>query len=151
MLGRSSAAPWETVFSTSFERMERVTVVGGWVYRSWVIFGSDSHNPGFSMIFVPKGDPIAPVNIDIPAVTGVGAVGEVLTCTTGNWANEPTSYSYEWTSKHLSTLEEIKIGADENTYTVTEADTGKAIICTVTATNAAGSTVAPPSNAIVVS
>jgi len=157
MLGRSDSPrftanpPWEEVFSTPFEKMERVAVAGGWVYRSWVIFGSDSRDPGLSMIFVPgpaPGPAIAPVNVDVPAVVGTGEVGQTLTCTTGNWDNEPTSYSYAWTSRHLSTLEEASIGTNTNTYVITDSDTGKSIFCTVTATNSAGSTTAPPSNSI---
>lgn len=86
----------------------------------------------------------APTNIDVPHVTGDGVVGEVLTCTTGNWNGEPTSYSYQWLS------DAIQVGTNSDAYTVAGSDAGQSLTCVVTATNAGGSTVAPPSNAVAV-
>ena len=62
----------------------------------------------------------------------------------GNWTGEPTSYSYRWEVGGTS------VGTDAATYDVQPADVGKSATCVVTATNAAGSTAAPPSNAVVV-
>jgi hypothetical protein len=87
-----------------------------------------------------EGD-VPPVNVDVPHVSGTGAVGATLSCTMGNWEGEPTSYAYQWLGG-TSTL-----GTGE-TYTVGESDVGASITCVVTATNAFGSTTAPPSNAI---
>jgi hypothetical protein len=42
------------------------------------------------------------------------------------------------------------VGTDAATHTVTAADTGKAASCIVTATNAHGSTAAPPSVDLVI-
>jgi hypothetical protein len=88
------------------------------------------------------GAPGAPTNRDVPHLQGTGAVGEVLTCTMGNWNGEPTSYAYAWKSNTAA------VGGTGDTYTVAESDAGHSITCTVTATNAAGSTTAPPSNAV---
>jgi hypothetical protein len=86
-----------------------------------------------------------PVNVDVPYVSGTGAVGEILNCTMGNWTQmESGAYSYQW--KRDATID---IGIGES-YTVTEADVGHALTCVVTATNTLGSTVAPPSNAVAV-
>jgi hypothetical protein len=86
--------------------------------------------------------PGPPTVVDVPYVGGDGEVGAVLTCTTGNWTNEPTGYSYDWDA----------MGADTSsaTYTVDALDAGGSISCVVTATNSYGSTEAPPSNAITV-
>jgi hypothetical protein len=84
----------------------------------------------------------APVVVDIPQVEGIGAVGEELTCTLGNWTGDPTSYGHAWMRDGAET-----IGTSDN-YTIKTADAGTEITCVVTATNAAGSTEAPPSNAI---
>lgn len=83
----------------------------------------------------------APVNTAVPAVT---QAADVLTCTTGTWDHEPTGYGYAWT------LDAAPVGTDSATHTVTSADAGKSAVCTVTATNATGSTAAPPSVAAVV-
>jgi hypothetical protein len=86
----------------------------------------------------------APVNVDVPYISGGTAVGDVLNCTMGNWEGVPTDYAYQWMSDGLSQLGTTDI------YTITASDVGHSITCVVTATNAIGSTQAPPSNAIVV-
>ena len=91
------------------------------------IITGDPGSPGF---------PVAPVNVDVPHVQQEGAN---LTCTMGNWQGEPTSYAYAWT------VDGATAGSDAATYAVQPEDVGKAGVCTVTATNAAGSTVAPAS------
>jgi hypothetical protein len=74
-------------------------------------------------------------------------VGTVCSCTTGLWIGVPTSYSYQWKRDGAT-----NIGSNAATYTLVSADVGAnhKITCVVTATNAQGSTVAPPSNAITV-
>jgi len=85
--------------------------------------------------------PPPPTQIDVPAVTPMTAtVGDALTCTTGNWEGEPSGYAYLWSN-----------GATGESYTTVAADAGTSLSCTVTATNAAGSTVAATSNAVPVS
>lgn len=87
--------------------------------------------------------------IDIPHASANASppiVGTVCSCTQGNWDGVPTSKTYQWTRNGTN------IGsATSATYTLVSADTGgKQICCVVTATNAQGSTAAPPSNAIFV-
>jgi hypothetical protein len=89
----------------------------------------------------PEGPPQPPVNVDTPYVS---QSGDVLSCTMGNWENDPVSYSYTWQ------IAGILAGTDSNSYTVVPADYGKTAICLVVATNAGGSTDAPTSNAVVV-
>ena len=83
----------------------------------------------------------APVNVDVPHVS---QLDDVLSCTMGNWSGTPTAYAYAWK------LDDVAAGADSASYTVTVDDAGKTATCVVTATNAIGSTAAPPSNALVV-
>jgi hypothetical protein len=89
-----------------------------------------------------------PANEDTPAVLLNGAVvasaavGDTLTCTKGNWVGAPTSYTYQWKSGGTNA------GANSDTYVVVAGDSGKTIVCVVTATNASGSTAAPPSNGV---
>jgi hypothetical protein len=82
-----------------------------------------------------------PSNTTVPAVMPLTAiVGEPLTCTMGEWSGEPTEYAYQW----LSDGAEVGTGAS---YTTAAAGT---VLCMVTATNTAGSAVAPPSNPVTV-
>jgi hypothetical protein len=78
----------------------------------------------------------APANTAVPAVT---QAGDTLSCTMGTWSGEPTSYGYQWK------VDGAVVGTDQATHTVTAADAGKTATCIVTATNAHGSTAAPPS------
>jgi hypothetical protein len=82
-----------------------------------------------------------PVNVDVPLVTQSGAT---LNCTMGNWQGEPTSYAYAWE------INAVTVGTDSPDYAVQAGDIGQTATCVVTATNAAGSTAAPPSNGVVV-
>jgi hypothetical protein len=68
-----------------------------------------------------------------------------LTCTTGNWNNSPTSFTYQW-SNHNGPV----MGATYPSYAITFNDVGVGFTCTVTAINNIGSTVAPLSNNVVV-
>ena len=91
---------------------------------------------------------VAPFNEDAPAVLVNGAVvpsaavGDTLTCTMGNWLGIPTGYAYQWKSGGTN------VGTNSNTYVAVAGDSGKTITCVVTATNASGSTAAPPSNGV---
>ena len=87
------------------------------------------------------GTATAPVNRDVPFVDQAGSE---LRCTMGNWDGEPTSYAYQWR------LDDVDIPSDGATLPVVAADVGHSATCTVTASNAHGSTTAPPSNAVVV-
>jgi hypothetical protein len=83
----------------------------------------------------------APANVDVPHVS---QAGDKLNCTMGNWTGTPTTYAYQWK------LDGGDVGTDSATHTVTAADAGKSATCVVTATNAIGSTAAPPSVGVVV-
>jgi hypothetical protein len=90
-----------------------------------------------------------PSNKDVPLVQpeGTVAVGTTLTATMGNWDNmqvEPHSYTYAWQTDGAPN------SAGGETYAVLPPDIGHVITCIVTATNPAGSTAAPPSNAVTV-
>lgn len=82
-----------------------------------------------------------PSNVDAPHISQDGTT---LHCTMGNWTNVPTGYAYQWT------LDGGNVGTDAADYAVQPEDVGKTALCLVTATNEAGSTVGPVSNALVV-
>lgn len=82
-----------------------------------------------------------PINEDVPYVYESAA--GTLECTMGNWLGEPTAYAYAWWRNGTS------IGTNADLYILVAADAGHPITCVVTATNANGSTAAPPSNAFI--
>jgi hypothetical protein len=82
------------------------------------------------------GGATAPVNTAIPVVT---QAADVLSCTMGLWDGTPTTYAYAWQ------IDGLAVGTDSSSHTVLPADVGKTGVCVVTATNAAGTTEAPPS------
>jgi hypothetical protein len=80
--------------------------------------------------------PTKPSNTGAPAVTAavyVKAGPEVLTCSSGTWANNPTSLAYRWLRSGVAIAAQTA-----STYTVQSADAGHGIACEVTASNAAG-------------
>jgi hypothetical protein len=114
-----------------------------------------SYNAGESAAFTPDeaqklvdegvgvlggGPSDPPINIDIPYAS---QDGNTVNCTMGNWTGTPTAYAYQWKS------DGVDVGED-TPYPLTADDAGKTFSCIVTATNAAGTTAAPPSNGVVI-
>jgi hypothetical protein len=107
---------------------------------------------------VPVRQAAPPQNTAPPQISGTARVGETLTASNGSWSGtEPLSFSYKWfrCSETVSNCVEIQ-GATNNTYVLTDADAGRRLLVSVTATNADGSasaqssateTVAPRGNA----
>ena len=75
-----------------------------------------------------------PANLGAPALSGTPNPGETLFCSTGQWSNNPTSYSYAWLRDGAAVAE---LGG--STYTVQSSDVGDSISCQVTAKNEFGS------------
>jgi hypothetical protein len=70
-----------------------------------------------------------PVNSVAPAITGNAREGATLTCSTGTWSHSPT-ISYQWNRDGVAI-----IGSTASTRVLALADVGKAMTCTVIATN----------------
>ena len=75
-----------------------------------------------------------PGNTAPPAISGVPEVGRTLECSRGSWTNDPTSFAYGWKRDGAAIA-----GATSSQYSVTGADVGRPITCTVTASNGGGS------------
>jgi hypothetical protein len=112
------------------------TAKGGGLSNSQIISGIDD----------AVGVAHAPAVIDIPYASANAKppiVGTVCSVTNGNWTGSPTGYAYQWKRDGTTNL------GTAATYTLVAADVGgHQITCVVTATNATGSTAAPPSNPI---
>jgi hypothetical protein len=112
---------------------ELVNVSGPTVIVAGALYGGGSTGTGAS-------EP--PTCTTAPYVSGGEAVGDTLNCTMGTWTGEPTDYAYQWKGDGAT---DLGSGPD---YTILASDAGTSITCIVTATNAAGSAAAPPSNAV---
>lgn len=82
-----------------------------------------------------------PESTSPPTVSGTTTERWTLTATTGTWANDPTSYAYQWRRCDAAGASCADIGgATAPSYVLTGADVGKTVRVSVTATNAYGST-----------
>jgi hypothetical protein len=78
--------------------------------------------------------PPPPVNTEAPQLAGTPEVGQTLTCSTGAWTNDPTSFAYGWLLDGNSIS-----GQTAGEYIIQSADAGHQLSCEVTATNGGGS------------
>jgi hypothetical protein len=88
---------------------------------------------------IPGGRTEAPRSVAPPQVTGTPAVEETLTCSSGTWSGNPTTFTYQWVRDPHEAETPIE-AATKKTYKVTNEDAGHSLACEVTATNSAGST-----------
>lgn len=76
---------------------------------------------------------VAVLNTVLPSVTRAGST---LTCSPGAWSGvTPITYAFRW--RRNGTLVP---NATTSTYVIAQSDSGKSIVCSVTASNAVGST-----------
>lgn len=74
-----------------------------------------------------------PASTVAPQLSGTPMPGGTLFCSTGSWANSPTSYAYVWVRNGLPIA-----GQSASTYVAQSTDLGAYISCQVTAFNARG-------------
>lgn len=148
----NSRSSYLTLWSHVLSESDGAANINRWIQDALTVY----HARALQTQFAPPGDkpaganvtevtysgpttPAAPVCIDVPYVSGGTAVGDTLSCTMGNWGNEPVSYAYAWSN-----------GGTAASCVVAEGDMGTSITCVVSATNAGGTTASPPSNAVVI-
>jgi hypothetical protein len=96
---------------------------GAWVFT----------NPAITRTTTTSGPSGPPVNTVRPSIRGTVNAGHRLTCSTGTWANDPTSFSYQWAVSGTPI-----VGATSATYTVQAANEQLTLTCAVVASNAKG-------------
>jgi alpha-tubulin suppressor-like RCC1 family protein len=87
----------------------------------------------------------APVILKAPIILGSSTVGTILRIDDGTWGNAPSVYTRQWYSNGV-----LITGAITSSYTTSSVDVGNVITCTVTASNAVGSTTVT-SNQLIIS
>lgn len=91
-----------------------------------------------TVLNVPTATP--PVSTSLPTVSGPAQLGSAIVASTGTWANNPTSYGYQWQQCDSSGVTCAGIaGATQTSYTPASAQVGKTLRVTVFASNASGS------------
>ncbi|MFY7885673.1 MAG: hypothetical protein ACOVOV_12625, partial [Dolichospermum sp.] len=99
-------------------------------------------------ILSSSGGGIAPSNVVAPVISGVNAVGNVLTTTNGTWNGSPSpTFTYWWKRNGVPVVPFPTPSA--TTYNLTQLDAGYTITCEVYATNTFG-TASATSNSIFV-
>jgi dihydrodipicolinate synthase/N-acetylneuraminate lyase len=86
----------------------------------------------------------APVNTVVPAISGAGTVGSLLTATSGTWTDsdgDTQSYTYQWyrADDNSGTNDAAISGATADSYTLTVSDAHKFLRVVVTANDGHGS------------
>ena len=110
----------------------------------FIAFESDANNmsaednDAATNIFVRDFRDPPPVNTAPPQLTGSAVVGGQLSCSQGSFANNPTSFSYQF-RRNGAPIASASGTSFPGTYTVTSDDVGQALDCVVTATNSGGS------------
>lgn len=84
------------------------------------------------VVVPPPPGTVPPALTAAGAVSGTAKVGGTLKCASGTWSGSPT-FAFKWLRNGANIL-----GANTSEYTLIAADSGKAIQCQVTATNAGG-------------
>lgn len=80
---------------------------------------------------------VAPANLVAPVVSGITAENQVLSVGGDTWANSPLSFAIQW-YRGVTLIS----GATSATYTLVSADVGSQMSARVSATNAAGTSIA---------
>lgn len=84
-----------------------------------------------------------PVVVEFPAVSGDLTVGSELSVSNGTWDENPTAFTYQWFSAPTAASSLVAIaGQTTNKLTLTSGNVDQYIACSVSASNAAGSTTA---------
>jgi hypothetical protein len=95
--------------------------------------------PASSTLLAATSTALVPVNTSPPTISGPALVGKLQKASAGSWSNGPTSFSYKWASCDSSGRNCVAIvGATSPTYEAVPADSGRTLIVTVAASNAAG-------------
>jgi hypothetical protein len=89
--------------------------------------------------YAPKASVPPPTNITPPAISGTAQQGQMLTELHGKWANEPTSFTYQWLQCDSSGNNCQPIfRATNQTYLASAGDVGHTITVQETASNEGG-------------
>lgn len=112
-------------------------------------------NSGLEYITMPcsegvryeRGEPdaVLPVNLEIPYIEGNAEVGVTVNANVGLWANDPTSYNYQWY------INSVALAGEVGSSYVINGNVGDFITVGVSGVNAAGSSVESVSDGVLIS
>ena len=96
--------------------------------------------------------PPAPTNTAPPSISGSAVEGQTLSASNGSWTGSPTSYAYQWQDCNALGEGCLSVsGATASSYTLAASDVGGTVRVVVTASNSAGSALAPSAQTAMIS
>ena len=100
----------------------------------------------------PPPPPPAPTNTAPPSISGSAVEGQTLSASNGSWTGSPTSYAYQWQDCNALGEGCLSVsGATASSYTLAASDVGGTVRVVVTASNSAGSALAPSAQTAMIS
>ncbi|MGO9899304.1 MAG: hypothetical protein ACLP0J_06360 [Solirubrobacteraceae bacterium] len=75
-----------------------------------------------------------------PVISGAPQLGQTLSCSTGSWTGNPTTFTYQWNSGAS-----VIVGSTSPTYTIQSDDQGSTLTCSVFGVNVNGASAASTS------
>lgn len=91
------------------------------------------------------GDSVLAVNLELPEISGIPDVGEILTGSQGVWANDPTSYIYQWY------VDDVAVPGEDGIIFIVPDDVGESITFGVIAVTTAGNSIEAVSDGVEIS
>jgi hypothetical protein len=133
--------------SSAYNYYSPVPGTGVWNYngptpsQNWGVVNTEAQQWSFYIDYQTVGPVIAPTNQTPSSISGSPISGQTLSASTGTWANNPTSYTYQWQGCNNGTCTNI-VGATQNSYVLAVSDVGNTIKAVIIASNSAGSATA---------
>ena len=101
---------------------------------------TDNRTYAFSGVSVTVANGGAPNLTALPVISGSAVQGQTLSASNGSWTNNPTSYTYQWSTCDVNGANCSPVsGATTNSLALIPADVGSTIRISVTASNSSGS------------
>jgi hypothetical protein len=126
-------------------------VVNNETSSSYTLQPTDVGSTIEAIISVPGQDPTPTASVGpvvwvpsvAPAISGTPEQGQTLNVSTGTWAGDPTTFTYQWQDCDAVSCSPVANDETSNSYTLQASDVGDTIVATVRANDSVGDISAP--------